>query len=79
MKDDVRKPTGDVDEFWNEFYWEDLTPDERALFKDLGWTQSSWDDDDGEVPADNKDWADLSRQERAALTALGYDKEYWDS
>ena len=75
----VRKPKGDVDEFWDEFYWDDLSADEQALWAALGWTEKTWDDDDGEVPADDKDWADLSKREQAALIALGYDEEYWDS
>jgi hypothetical protein len=78
MKSDVRKPTGDVDEFWDEFDWDDLSPGEQELFGVLGWDQEGW-DDDGEVPADDKDWEELSPKEQAALTALGYDEEYWDS
>ena len=79
MTSDVRKPTGDVDEFWNEFYWEDLSAGEQQSWATLGWTESEWDDDEGEVPADDKDWEELSEKEQAALIDLGYSEMYWDA
>jgi hypothetical protein len=79
MNTDVRKPIGDVNEFWDEFYWEDLSEDEQALWAILGWTQELWDDDNGEVPADDEDWDDLSENDQAALTALGYNRRSWDA
>lgn len=79
MTADVRKPKGDVDEFWDEFYWEDMSKAEQQLWSVLGWTQDSWDDDEGEVPSDEKDWEELSSAEQSALSALGYDEDYWDA
>jgi hypothetical protein len=78
MSADVRKPKGDIDDFWDEFDWEELSPGEQKLFAALGWDEESW-DDDGDVPSSDKDWEELSPKEQAALTALGYDEEYWDS
>jgi hypothetical protein len=79
MNTDVRIPEGDVDEFWDEFYWEDLSSEEQNLWSVLGWTKAEWDDDEGEVPSDDKDWEELSDNEQSALIVLGYDEEYWDS
>ncbi len=78
MATDIRKPKGDIDDFWDEFDWDDLSAEEQKAFAVLGWDQKSWDNDIN-VPAANKDWADLSPRERSALKALGYDEEYWDS
>jgi hypothetical protein len=79
MKTDVRKPTGDVDEFWDEFDWDDLSEVEQKLWAIVGWDQETWDDDEGEVPADDKDWDDLSERHQDALTNLGYSAKYWDA
>ncbi len=78
MATDVRKPKGDIDDFWDEFDWDDLSEAEQNLFSALGWTEKTW-DGDGDVPSSDKDWEELSPKERSALTALGYDEEYWDS
>jgi hypothetical protein len=78
MKTDVRQPIGDVEDFWDEFDWEDLSSEEQSLWSALGWTQTKW-DDDGELPYENKDWEELRKKEQDALTALGFDEEYWDS
>jgi hypothetical protein len=77
---DVRKPTGDVEDFWEDLDWDELSPTEQKLFSDLGYTKQSWEsDDDVEVPSDDKDWEELSSKELNALTALGYTKAYWES
>jgi hypothetical protein len=79
MKTDVREPTGDVNDFWDEFYWDDLSAGEQKLWTTLGWDQETWDDEEGEVPADDEDWDDLSEKDQAALTALGYSAKSWDA
>jgi hypothetical protein len=78
MSADVRRPKGDVDDFWDEFDWDELSLGEQKLFAALGWNERKW-DGEGDVPASDKEWEELNPKEQAALTALGYDEEYWDS
>lgn len=78
MKNDVRIPDGNVDEFWDEFYWADLSAGEQKLWSAVGWDEETWDDEEGEVDADNEDWDDLSPAHQKALNALGYSVSSWD-
>ncbi len=78
-KADIRKPTKDVEKFWSELSWEELTPDERSLWTVLGWSEKNWSSDDPNDPASNsKDWKNLSKEEQAAASALGYNEQEWD-
>ena len=78
MSSDVRTPEGDIDDFWDEFDWEELSSDEQQLFAALGWNEDKW-DEDGKTASSDKDWEELSSKEQAALSALGYSEEYWNS
>jgi hypothetical protein len=60
----VRIPTGDVNKFWDEIDWNDLSAEEQKL-----WS----------VLSDGASWSKLSKEERAAATALGFDKKSWNS
>ncbi len=59
MSSDVRTPEGDIDDFWDEFDWEELSSDEQKLFAALGWNEEKW-DEDGKVSSSDKDWEELS-------------------
>ena len=75
----VRIPTGDVEEFWEQFAWDQLTSAEQSLWIDLGWDEDSW-EGSAPVPAsDAKLWIQLSKAEKAAATELGYSQQSWDS
>ncbi len=63
-KTGVRKPTGDVNKFWDAIEWDDLSAEEQKL-----WS----------VLSDGASWNKLSKEERAAATALGFDKKSWNS
>jgi len=39
---DVRKPTGDVEKFWNNQDWKDLSAGEQKLWMVLGWNEMSY-------------------------------------
>ena len=79
-KSDVRKPTGDVEKFWNEQSWKDLSAGEQKLWTVLGWNEQNWEDENAPSPAsDEKTWDKLTKEEQAAATALGYDAKSWDS
>ncbi len=77
---DIRKPTGDIEKFWDDQDWKDLSNGEKKLWMILGWNEVNWSDESVPSPAsDKKTWAKLSLAEQAAATALGYSAKYWDS
>lgn len=78
---EVRQPVeGDnLEAFWDEFDWTDLTPAEQALWGLLGWDEASWQGETDEPASESKDWSELTNEERSAAEQLGYDETYWDS
>jgi hypothetical protein len=64
VKTGVRKPTGDVNKFWDNIDWDDMSADEQKL-----WS----------VLSDGSSWDKLSKEERAAATALGFNRKAWNS
>jgi hypothetical protein len=64
VKTGVRKPTGDVNKFWDDIDWNDLSTEEQKLWG---------------VLSDGASWNKLSKEERAAATALGFNKKSWNS
>lgn len=64
VKTGVRKPTGDVNKFWDDIDWNDLSVEEQNLW---------------EVLSDGASWDKLSKEKLAAATALGFDKKSWNS
>ncbi len=80
VKAGVRKPTGDVDKFWDNLAWKEMSAEEQKLWAVLGWNAKKWHGDKIQGPAsENKSWADLSKAEQEALTKLGYDAKSWDA
>lgn len=77
-KIDVRKPTGNIEKFWNNLNWNDLSVDEQNLWGILGWNAGLWNSDSKVPVSDNKSWNDLSDEERSAATYLGYNQKLWD-
>jgi hypothetical protein len=77
---DVRKPTGDdIQKFWNNFGWDDLSADEKKLWVVLGWNGRGWGSETEPAPAsDGTTWDRLSKEEQAAATTLGFDKKSWN-
>lgn len=75
----VRQPEGDVNSFWDQYDWADLTADEQALWETLGWDEASWQGETEAPDSENNAWSDLTDAQRAALEQLGYDEQYWDS
>jgi hypothetical protein len=67
----------EVDNYYDDYDFEELPSAVKLAALDLGYTQSVW-DGGGRIPADEKDWDELSSMERAAATVLGYTKEKWD-
>ncbi len=64
VKTGVRKPIGDVNKFWDNIDWNDMSEDEKQL-----WS----------VLSDGASWDKLSKEERAAASALGFDRKSWNS
>ncbi|MDP1970376.1 MAG: cytochrome c oxidase assembly factor Coa1 family protein [Methylobacter sp.] len=74
----VRKPTGDVNEFWDNFSWDELSADEKKLWAVLGWNGRVWGSETESPASDGTSWDKLSKEEQAALTSLGYVKKSWN-
>jgi hypothetical protein len=56
---------------YDELYFDELPVLTKAFARDLGYTESSW-DNDTEISADRKDWDELTEFEKQAATMLGY-------
>jgi len=78
VKAGVRKPTGDVNAFWENFTWDDLSAEEKKLWAVLGWNGRIWGSESESPASEETSWAKLSEAERAALTSLGYNKKSWN-
>ncbi|MGZ5049528.1 MAG: cytochrome c oxidase assembly factor Coa1 family protein [Methylobacter sp.] len=74
----VRKPTGDVNEFWDNLSWDELSAEEKKLWAVLGWNGRIWGSETESPVSEGTSWDNLSKEERAALTALGYNKKSWN-
>ena len=76
---EVRQPAEgeDLEAFWDEFDWTDLTPAEQALWGLLGWDEASWQGEADEPASESKAWSELTNEQRSAAEQLGYDETYW--
>lgn len=78
----IRKPSGDVNDFWNNISWANLTALEQKAWAVLGWNARNWDALDGtiDLPAtEYMYWVQLSPEQQATVASLGYSIEYWDA
>lgn len=78
---EIRQPAAgeELEAFWDEFDWDELTPAEQELWGVLGWNQVSWDEEAEKPASEEKDWDELSAEEQSAAQKLGYTQEYWDA
>lgn len=74
----VRKPTGEVEKFWNALSWDELSDAEKKLWGVLGWNGKNWGAESGVPASESTVWDKLSKEEQAAATALGYDAKSWN-
>lgn len=67
--------------FWEDLDWTEMTRGEQAVWRELGWSQVSWDSGDETLapPSQDKDWNELDGSERAAAQAFGYTARTWDN
>lgn len=65
---------------WNDVGWSEMTDEERAAWRTLGWTGQMWDSDDPatQAPSSSEEWRSLSERERSAARQLGYGPNAWD-
>eukprot|EP00966_Prymnesium_polylepis_P202872 4700256-Prymnesium_polylepis.1 len=61
----------------DDFYWVDLTAEQRAAAQVLGYDKKRW-NNDMPVPAEDKVWNALTTAEREAAAMLGYNRLLWD-
>lgn len=66
-----------IDTEWNGKNWDELTDEEQALWRRLGWSEELWGSDASPAPG-SKRWAELTDDERRAATDLGYDETTWN-
>ena len=57
--------------------WGELTSEQKAAAKELGYRRSVW-DRDGPVWSDSKAWRDLTKRQQAAAATIGYTPQEWD-
>jgi hypothetical protein len=75
----VREPEGDVNDFWVNTPWDEMTAEEQALWNVLGWSADNW-DGEGDLPASEATlWADLTPEEQDAAARFGYDEAAWNA
>ncbi|MFI3190319.1 MAG: hypothetical protein QX190_12255 [Methylococcales bacterium] len=74
----VRKPTSNVDKFWDDLKWDELSAEEQKIWGVLGWDSKSWNQLAPEPASDKTAWDKLSKEEQAAASSLGYDPKSWD-
>jgi hypothetical protein len=63
---------------WDAVSWDGMTPEQRALWSELGWTKESWSDEAPAPPTEGKAFADLSTAEQEAARGLGFSPDLWD-
>lgn len=70
---------GDVNDYWNNFSWDEFSPKVKILLGKLGWSNNNWHGDVANFSTTKKmTWAKLSSIELAAAKQLGYNKITWD-
>lgn len=63
---------------WDDFYWKDLSAEQRKHWSVLGWTEQSWNEGTTTPQTENMIWEMLSAEQKTAAKALGYSKSIWD-
>ncbi len=61
---------------FEDIHWIKLPVEARAAALKLGYTQTSWCEDEGN-PIEQKKWNDLSSEEQSAANVLGYNELIW--
>lgn len=63
---------------WEEFYWEDLSSEERDLWTALGWNERIWNSEINVPATADMEWKDLTDSQRKAAQGLGFTEELWN-
>lgn len=74
----VRTPTENVNAFWDNKKWEELTKAEQELWSFVGYTETVWIGDEKNPPEADMYWNQLNADKRAALERMGYTESFWD-
>lgn len=74
----IRRPHGDINAFWNDFDWEDMTAAEQHAWRILGWNAASWNEEINAPISDEAMWNELTMAEQMAAEKLGYNQVSWD-
>ena len=65
-----------IDDYYEEHDWADLTKYQQELFNTLGDKECNW-EEDGNCDDINIPWNDLTVAQKAAAEYLGFDEESW--
>ncbi len=76
--DSVRTPTENVNAFWDNQDWADMTKAEQDLWSLVGYTEAVWVGDAKNPPEEDMYWKQLAPEKRAALEKMGYTKSFWN-
>ena len=72
------KTNESVKDFWKQFAWNELNPDEQELWVQLGWNEANWQDEQNPPASGDKSWAELTAAEQLAAEQLSYEQASWD-
>ncbi len=75
----VRAPTENVNAFWDDQDWGDMSKAEQDLWAFVGYTETVWIGDAKNPPEEDMYWKQLAPEKREALEKLGYTKSFWNN
>jgi hypothetical protein len=76
--DTVRVPTENVNAFWDDQDWGDMTKAEQALWSTVGYTEEVWIGDAKNPPEEDLYWKQLDPEKQEALKKIGYTESFWN-
>ncbi|MCP4020986.1 MAG: hypothetical protein GY729_04015 [Desulfobacteraceae bacterium] len=77
--DTIRLPTENVNEFWDNKEWEELSKAEQELWSLVGFTEAVWIGDEKNPPEQELYWKQIAPEKRAVLEKLGYTESFWNN
>lgn len=70
--------TSDADHY-EDYDWVELPPNVQEAAVTLGWSQPSWDSENGTAWSEELLWDELSLEAKEAAAIFGYDQASWDA
>ncbi|NEN96398.1 MAG: hypothetical protein F6K50_12900, partial [Moorea sp. SIO3I7] len=71
--------SGDVNEYWSSFQWDDFNPHIQNLWSILGWNDRHWEASESAYPPSHHTaWDELTAEKQKAAKELGYNETNWN-